>query len=481
MKRLVKILLTSILILSIMPLSYINAFEETVIDDEVVEEMVDEEFDDMLGSFVDNSIENDTEGDVIEDVKLVEKIVQQTNKNHVIEIKNLSEIKGSGKYKLMEATVVDAVVTIESEWNVILDMNGNKVIANISSGRPINNYGNLTITGNGAIVPLVAEGVNAIGSIMNYGTLVIENGTFGATLGSNGSAVFNNGANSSLTINNGHFYGARAIVNQGYAVINNGTFEQFSGIQAYTIFNANNMVIKNARVIGDFGGIAHISGNLDVATANVTAIRFHALYINTERESIGIPSAIIRNGSFISEKGYGMYYNIIADSISRQLIGVQIMGGEFIGGLASARIICNPDIPSTIPMIKGGRFPNTDVSDYIPDGFIQNPDGLVEVSEIPDASTPDVSLPEAEAGITVPKNPDVSNPKPEVNEDDTSILDELGEEVLVPEKELIVDLPKLPHISEETPSNMFAYSLLILTTIGVAVALMVKRNSEDKI
>ena len=479
MKRLVKILLTSILILSIMPLSYINAFEETVIDDEIVEGMTCEECDDMLGGFVDNSIGNDTEDDVIEEVKIVEEIGKRANKNHVIEIKNLSEIKGSGKYKLMEATVVDAVVTIESEWNVILDMNGNKVIANIHSGRPINNYGNLTITGNGAIIPLVAEGVNAVGSIMNYGTLVIENGTFGATSGSNGSAVFNNGANSSLTINNGHFYGARAIVNQGYAVINNGTFEQFSGIQAYTIFNANNMVIKNARVIGEFGGIAHISGNLDVTNANVTAKRFHALYINTERESIGIPSAVIRNGSFVSENGYGMYYNITAEAISRQLIGVQIVGGKFVGGLASAHMICNPDIPSTIPVIMGGTFPDTDVSNYMPEGFTQNPDGTVEAGKAPDVSTPDVALPEV--GITVPSNPEVTNPKPEVNEPETSIVDELDAEGLVPEKELIVDFPKLPHISEDTANNMLTYAVLLIVMFGLGAAFVIKKNLEDRI
>ena len=59
-----------------------------------------------------------------------------------------------------------------------------------AAGRPIVNYGTLTITGNGTIDSSNA-GIHGFGAVNNYGTLTIKNGTFRGALASNATNIWN--------------------------------------------------------------------------------------------------------------------------------------------------------------------------------------------------------------------------------------------------------------------------------------------------
>ena len=271
------------------------------------------------------------------------------------------------------------IVTIAEGKNVVLDMGGTadqpgfSITANEDfSGRPIMNYGTLSIRGFGTIDVSMAN--NGLGPIDNYGTLTIENGSFRGNLSANGANLWNrtggtmtiNGGRfdtngtaiatqdgSNLTINGGYFESPwyPAVDNSGTAEINGGTFVNTSCSSCnrirwgYTIRNGINsdgayLCINNADVTGTQGGVAIVGGTADIYDGSFKTVDckenhgavYYALYVAGESYET---SAKVYGGTFSSEKREAIHVgnnNAGGDGGECEDATLEVYGGTFSGG-----------------------------------------------------------------------------------------------------------------------------------------------------
>ncbi len=275
------------------------------------------------------------------------------------------------------------ILTIQAGQNIVLDMNGHSItVASDFEGRPFVNNGSLTVKGNGTI-DSSASASGGLGAINNYGTLVIENGTFVGAKYAGGSCIRNTGSSAKLHIKNGTFRDATcAVFNEGYAVIDNGKYicstcsQCNKNIWSYTIRNhavGAVMVINDGYFEGVQGAASSAVGKLTVnggtfktvkcsENENHTAI-FYALYAAGE---VGEVECYINGGDF--------------STVGRNaavLIGNDNKGGD--GGInaqATAYVTggtftAPENVPALQgaaetgdPIITGGTF-SSDVSEYV--------------------------------------------------------------------------------------------------------------------
>lgn len=168
-----------------------------------------------------------------------------------------------GEYTLTENVTLSEPLKVES--SLVLDLNGHTITADLKQeGRhhyAIDNYGNLTLKGEGSI-----EGRG----VENFGTMLIEGDITITNLDTNGgSAIWNEG---DLVINGGTFttnsaagegsYGS-ALNTQanGTAVINGGNFIANSQL-TYAILNYGETVINNATVKAKHGAVGAAEGDI---------------------------------------------------------------------------------------------------------------------------------------------------------------------------------------------------------------------------
>jgi hypothetical protein len=158
-----------------------------------------------------------------------------------------------GFVTLKEHVTLKAPLEVRS--NMTIDLNGYTITAELKEeGRhhyAIDNYGTLTLKGNGAIK---ARGVE------NFGTMIIEGNITITNVDTNGgSAIWNEG---NLVINGGTFttgegtYGSALNTQKaGKAIVNGGTFVANSQL-TYAILNYGETIINNAEVKGKHGAVA---------------------------------------------------------------------------------------------------------------------------------------------------------------------------------------------------------------------------------
>ena len=162
-----------------------------------------------------------------------------------------------GFVTLKENVTLKAPLEVRS--NMTIDLNGYTITAELKEeGRhhyAIDNYGTLTLKGNGAID---ARGVE------NFGTMIIEGNITITNVDTNGgSAIWNEG---NLVINGGTFttnveagegtYGSALNTQKaGKAIVNGGTFVANSQL-TYAILNYGETIINNAEVKGKHGAVA---------------------------------------------------------------------------------------------------------------------------------------------------------------------------------------------------------------------------------
>ena len=206
------------------------------------------------------------------------------------------------------------ILTIKAGQNIVLDMNGHSItVASDFEGRPFVNNGSLTVKGNGKI-DSSASASGGLGAINNYGTLVIENGTFVGAKYASGSCIRNSGSSAELYIKDGTFKGATcAIYNLNYAVIDGGTYigstcSQCKNIWSYTIRNdavGAVMVINDGYFVGVQGAASSAVGKLTVNGGTFKTVKcsenkdhtaiFYALYAAGE---VGKVECYINGGDF---------------------------------------------------------------------------------------------------------------------------------------------------------------------------------------
>ena len=275
------------------------------------------------------------------------------------------------------------ILTIEAGQNIVLDMNGHSItVASDFKGRPFVNNGSLTVKGNG-IIDSSASASDGLGAINNYGTLVIENGTFVGAKYAGGACIRNTGNSAELYIKNGTFRDATcAVFNEGYAVIDNGTYICSTCSQcnpqmwSYTIRNNSVgavMVINGGYFEGVQGAASSAVGKLTVNGGTFRTVKcsvneshtaiFYALYAAGE---VGEVECYINGGNF----------NTVGHNAA-VLIGNDNKGGD--GGInaqATAYVTggtftAPEDVPALKgaaetgdPIITGGTF-SSDVSEYV--------------------------------------------------------------------------------------------------------------------
>ena len=249
---------------------------------------------------------------------------------------------------------ISSVLSIPEGSAVVLDLNEKTITSTVAkaedangSSRPIENYGTLTVIGNGVIDTSAANG---FGAIRNYGELTIESGTFKGDDQANGSAIDTQSGGNTV-INGGTFYATAAIMNRagGTTVINDGDFEGVSndnegytnGVWSYAIQNYGDMTINGGNLHGSMNG--GIAGNQGTVTINDGYFSVEAPPSGMRQSFYVLVSNPSSNGKFVINGGIfeqkngtdrllGGYTGMPSWSATSDLAanGYTINGGTFI-------------------------------------------------------------------------------------------------------------------------------------------------------
>lgn len=226
--------------------------------------------------------------------------------------------------------------------------------------------------------------------------LHIVNGSFAGSYAGNAGAIRNR-TGAELIIDDGDFFGGSAVYSDGKVTINGGYFHSIAclgipdendktgNLYSYAFISNGDLIFNNGTVEGVQGGMS-ISGGTAVVKDGVFKTvacehenpAFHTHYALYIAGSESIVEARIEGGTYTS-------YDKVAAYIGNDTPGdggiaakatAHISGGTFIGGpgvngkaLFAGKITGNP-------LISGGFF-SSDVSDYVVEGSVQAPDGLV--------------------------------------------------------------------------------------------------------
>ncbi|MFR7987148.1 MAG: S-layer homology domain-containing protein [Anaerotignum lactatifermentans] len=337
--------------------------------------------------------EETTEETVVEAVEIQPAMVMATEevtaKNAVVEVAAVEALKeavataaDSGVETTIQLTEniedlkTEDIIVIPADAKIILDMNG-KTISTASdfNGRPIVNNGTLTVKGNGTIDSSNANskknGAIGMGAIDNFGTLLIENGTYKGSVF--GGAAIRNKEGASLTIEDGYFESNSAVYNfeGATAVINGGEFhsEACNAIKddvgndsyyAYAFISAGDLYFNDGKVTGVQGALAINNGYAEVKNGTFETVTcehgndtaFYALYIAGER---GVVDATISGGTFKSATRVAVSVgndNTGGDGGLNLPANATITGGTFIGGGSGAAALEAPKT-GTLNIISG--------------------------------------------------------------------------------------------------------------------------------
>lgn len=297
---------------------------------------------------------------------------------------SLSEAVASAPSDATQTNIVlqnDAVleagggIVVPEGSNIVLDMQGHSITGAADFlGYAIENYGKLTIAGNGTID--LSASSDGFGTVRNYGDLVIENGEFrGKLQPDNDSGLYSNISHQSgtctinggtfdtnptsvvvkpdaeLTVNGGYFEAPwyPAVDNNGKTTINGGEFVNTSCSSCdsanwgYTLRNGNSdadaeMTINDATVRGTQGGVAAVGGLTTINGGDYDTVDcedrhgavFYALYVAGEAYET---SCIVHGGDFSSEKREAVWVgNSQGDGGNEEAATLIVDGGTFTGG-----------------------------------------------------------------------------------------------------------------------------------------------------
>ncbi len=186
-------------------------------------------------------------------------------------------LENGGDVVLTADITVEETLEVKAGTSATIDLNGNNITAveaNAETGRSIyaiDNYGELTLTGEGTIE---ARGIENFG-IMTIDsddiTIVARDGNGGAAIWNEGKLTINAGTFTTNTIDDGEMSDPGALNNQssGTVVINGGTFDA-NGALCYAIINSGDMTINDATVTARHGAVANSDGTTTIYGGNFT-------------------------------------------------------------------------------------------------------------------------------------------------------------------------------------------------------------------
>ena len=317
---------------------------------------------------------------------------------------------------LKEDLVQSAPVTVAEGQNIVLDMAGRDItVTSDFTSRIFTNNGTLTIQGNGT-VDVSAAGANGYGTVNNFGTLTVVDGTYTGSDASEASCFYNREGGTATFINptidqaagcvateantDTYIYGGTyvdkyypAIENRGNMLITAGNFTNTSCSSCdgsrwgYTIRSgqaSSTAYLKiqgaaedSVQVTGVQGGLAVIGGTADIYNGVYQTVRcvnneqhsssYYAGYFTGESYETAVN---VYGGSFTSYNKTALQVgngNPAPDSGAGKESTVMIYGGTFTGGDAAKTAITVEDQDNAIggASILGGSF-SSDVSDYVP-------------------------------------------------------------------------------------------------------------------
>ena len=234
-------------------------------------------------------------------------------------------IETNGSVRLVKNITVEEPITIPAEKNVVVDLNGKTITA---ADYAIENYGTLTINGDGTINGVV-YGEN--------GTTTVENGTFNAP--ESGKYVFLNSQGGTLTINGGTINGGSSYPIYSYdenssLVINDVTVNAtFGCVNAYGTNGSVEINGGTFQMTGVEGKTSHIAyfSNVD-ATINGGTFQKTG-DINMSGTGGGGICAIyganltIKGGNFAGD--YADVYNWGGKNANGREVAISITGGTY--------------------------------------------------------------------------------------------------------------------------------------------------------
>ena len=284
----------------------------------------------------------------------------------------------------------DQIVTINVNQNIELNMDEHHITVDAGFvGRPIKNYGTLTVTGNG-VIDSSASNTGGYGAIDNYGTLTIKNGTYTGSVNADGASIKNR-PDCTLIIENGTFNGAvTAVYNEGTTKIYNGLFDCRScsscnnGSWGYTIQSHKNisgqspkLYFYNGTVVGVQGAFSSSAGYTEIRNGSFETVScekhsggtstFYALYVAGEDEDVkcvvydGTFKSVYRTAVLIGNDNTNGDGGINANATS------EIKGGTFIAPKGVPAITGATNTGN--PVISGGTFSSQPDKKYFAAGF----------------------------------------------------------------------------------------------------------------
>lgn len=353
------------------------------------------------------------------------------------EVETLTELLGAvaegGTVRLAnditrEAT--DAQIIVAAGKSVVLDLNGHTLSLLTNGARGMSNNGSLTITGNGTITdgPEITE---AWGLIDNYGTLLIENGTF-LDYGQGGGAALKNRPGASMTINNSEIHGyaeaggnacvyseGTLVVGDGVVMTNLATDEMYTDAYNDSYFGAYALIVANGTAtfgttVGPTDGQVLVDGNRGAVAVNGGALvvnngayygrKYYGMWITNNGN---VSNVDIKYAESYGAK-YGLYSSVDDGKQDLSDVGITIAGGKFAGGTKAAVAVNASKSEHSFGMaITGGEFSTEPDSSYLAENYVA---GLTEdvdypymvVSGIDESDEYDIEYEEDEKGEEVP-------------------------------------------------------------------------------
>ncbi len=279
---------------------------------------------------------------------------------------------------------LDRMLDIEAGQNIVLDLDGHAVTVTAGfAGRPLRNYGTLTVTGSGTIDSSASK-TGGYGAVDNFGVLTIENGTFAGSVDASGAAVKNR-PGGQVTIYGGIFTGATtALYNAGTARVYGGSFDVWScsacnskswgyAIQSHEDAEGQppELYFYDGTVTGVQGGFSSSAGYTEIHDGTFRTVpcavhggnsAFYALYIAGESGQV---TCHVYGGTFTSASKVAVYVgnNTPGDGGDRQEALVCIHGGTFRPGSGRETLYVDGLLGSL--EVSGGTFADDGVSDYL--------------------------------------------------------------------------------------------------------------------
>ena len=288
--------------------------------------------------------------------------------------------------KLLADTQISNMIVVAEGETIVLDLNGCAVTvpAAGSDGRSlyaINNKGTLTICDNSTEQDgsITARGIQNIGN----GILTINSGTFISCDANGGAAVWNE---ATAYINGGTFktvfvgsasdnYGPGCLNNSGTAVITAGTFESVNK-RTYAVISTGTITItpaegKEVIVSGAHGGLAVDSGVAVVNGGSFSSTEYYGLYVSNDGQGEDpMQAAVTVNGGTFTGANYSVWIGSDYNNPVNSTIAIH-------NGIFMKPLNAQSNTREGAVQVYGGTFYQEVPPEYCAEGFVpqKNADG----------------------------------------------------------------------------------------------------------